>query len=302
MRLNGSDITSLNVFRVVAEHGSFVRAQYSLNMSQSSVSQHIVKLEEKLGFKLCSRGRAGFALTEKGEEINKYACALFRQIDEFSDILGEVRNELTGQLRIGISDNIVNDPHLPLSVALRRFLDKAKMVDVRLDISSHVDIEAKLLSGTLDVALIPAYVEDAKLRREKVYEEQQILCCAEEHPLFEEENVSLEMIESHDFVVRPYRDIQELKIFQRAKVAATASNMEAIAIFVLTGRFLGYLPENYARSWLASGKMRTLRSKETSFGVNFFVMTRKDGGESLLLQAFLSELRDVLHDAKPPLG
>lgn len=294
MRLSSSDIASLNVFRVVAEHGSFVSAQYSLNISQSSVSQHIVKLEEKFGFRLCHRGRGGFSLTEKGQQIYEHACTLFQHVDEFSHTLGELRGELSGHLRIGIPDNAVHDPNLPLANALRNFLSKTKTIDVSLEVSTPADLEVKLLSGSLNLAITPAYDADADLVREKLYEEEQILCCGKAHPLFTEQHLTFGKIEAHNFVVRRYRDPQELKIFKKAKAAATAPNMEALAIFVLSGAFLSYLPKSYAMLWIKTGDMRALQPSETSFNVNFYLMRRRDAQESLTLRTFMDEIRASL--------
>lgn len=66
MHVAQSDLRSLAVFRAVVEHGSFLGAQVALGLSQSSVSFHMKALEERLGFRLCRRGRAGFELTDRG--------------------------------------------------------------------------------------------------------------------------------------------------------------------------------------------------------------------------------------------
>jgi len=299
MLFNSSDISSLNVFRTIVEHGSFVSAQYSLNISQSAVSQHMVKLEDRLGFRLCHRGRAGFALTEKGAEIYEHVRVLFQRLDEFSDTVGEMRDELTGRLSIGISDNIISDPHLPVPLALNRFLAQTRSVDVRLEVGVAADIEAKLLRGELSLTLTPAFSMDDRIVRRKVYDERQVLCCGHLHPLFDVTRLTLDKIEGYPFVVRPYRDTNELKIFQKAKVAASASNVEAIATFILSGCYLGYLPRCYAQRWLDSGHMRLLRENETSYDVNFYLATRKNARESLILRTFMDELLARIYDAAP---
>src|SRR5579863_293973 len=66
MQVSNSDLTSLAVFRSVVEHRSFLGAQVALGLSQSAVSFHIKGLEQRLGFRLCRRGRSGFELTDRG--------------------------------------------------------------------------------------------------------------------------------------------------------------------------------------------------------------------------------------------
>jgi DNA-binding transcriptional LysR family regulator len=66
MQISNPDLTSLAVFRSVVEHRSFLGAQVALGLSQSAVSFHIKGLEQRLGFRLCRRGRSGFELTDRG--------------------------------------------------------------------------------------------------------------------------------------------------------------------------------------------------------------------------------------------
>ena len=66
MQVSNSDLTSLAVFRSVVEHRGFLGAQVALGLSQSAVSFHIKGLEQRLGFRLCRRGRSGFELTDRG--------------------------------------------------------------------------------------------------------------------------------------------------------------------------------------------------------------------------------------------
>ena len=56
-RLSKTDLHLLAVFMTVVERGGFAAAQVSLNVGQSTVSRHIGDLENRLGMRLCQRGR-----------------------------------------------------------------------------------------------------------------------------------------------------------------------------------------------------------------------------------------------------
>lgn len=60
------NIKSIQVFNVTSETGNVTRAAQLLNISQSSVSYHIKKLEIDLGFSLFRRSKQGLALTNEG--------------------------------------------------------------------------------------------------------------------------------------------------------------------------------------------------------------------------------------------
>ena len=60
MNLSEGDLRLLRVFAKVVEAGGFSAAQIELNVSQSTISTHMTALEQRLGMRLCERGRSGF--------------------------------------------------------------------------------------------------------------------------------------------------------------------------------------------------------------------------------------------------
>ena len=57
---------SLEIFRIVAECGSNTEAARILNMSQSSISRALTKLETRYNTKLLNRDSSPFTLTKNG--------------------------------------------------------------------------------------------------------------------------------------------------------------------------------------------------------------------------------------------
>ena len=104
MRVSGSDLRLLQVFDAVVRHGGFAAAAVDLNVSQSTISNHMTALEERLGFVLCQRGRGGFHMTEKGRAVWEAGRQLEKALQDFSTDVASVRGELRGELRIGILD------------------------------------------------------------------------------------------------------------------------------------------------------------------------------------------------------
>ena len=100
-------------------------------------------------------------------------------------------------------------------------------------------------------------------------------------------------VEAHPFVVRPYSNLRELQHFPAACVSATASNMEAVAIFVLSGRFLGYLPNHYAKAWVDKGELVPVMAPNTSIASPFVIATRKAERASSVLDLFIRELAGI---------
>ena len=70
------DIRLLRLFRSVVECGGFSAAESVLGIGRSAISQQMSDLEQRLGLRLCQRGRAGFALTEEGRSLEEIVRAM----------------------------------------------------------------------------------------------------------------------------------------------------------------------------------------------------------------------------------
>ncbi|MGQ3215982.1 MAG: LysR family transcriptional regulator [Shinella sp.] len=110
MRISDTDLRLLRVFQAVVRSGSFAAAQNALNVTLSAVSNHIAALKQRVGYRVCQRGRAGFRLTPQGESLFLYSEQLFTSIEEFQEKAKDLKGELSGELRIGVIDNTITDP------------------------------------------------------------------------------------------------------------------------------------------------------------------------------------------------
>ena len=183
-RVSDADLRLLRIFATVADCKGFAAAQAELNLSAPSISSYIAALEQRLGIRLCSRGRGGFALTDKGALIYREAQRLFGAVEEFTASAGAVRGRLTGNLRIGVVDCTVSDPASPLRAALRRFNERDHEVRVELTIQAPQDLQRGVLDGRLNLAIGSFPVRIAALNSEPLYAERNAFYCAAGHPLF----------------------------------------------------------------------------------------------------------------------
>lgn len=92
------NINSIQVFSVAAETGNVTRAAQLLNISQSSVSYHIKKLETGLGYQLFHRSKQGLALTEEGVNLARHVA---RGLDMIQTGIDSVSRQ-AGTIRIAL--------------------------------------------------------------------------------------------------------------------------------------------------------------------------------------------------------
>jgi DNA-binding transcriptional LysR family regulator len=246
------------VFRAIVEHRGFMGAQLALGMSQSTVSFHLKSLEERLGFQLCRRGRGGFKLSERGQRVFESSKGLVSAVSNFESTLGELRHRIVGTLRVGFVDNTISNPDLPLDDIILSCLKSSPDADIQLTIGNPEVLIAEIINGGIDLAVMPQIDVVGGFRQTHFYDEQHSLYCGDRHPLFQTDKPKTAEIEAHGFVVRPYANKRELHHFPNARLRAHASNMEAQAAFILSGKLIGYLPDHFAARWVAAGRMRAL--------------------------------------------
>jgi DNA-binding transcriptional LysR family regulator len=138
------DLELLRTFIAVADQHSFSAAGHVLGRTQSSVTQHMQRLEQQVGVNLLRKQGRQKALTDAGRELLRHARQMLALNDE---ALGRLRDSsLSGMLRIG-SPHDIADTILP-------------------PILSHIARSAPNLRLEIDVGRSPFLMDD--LHRGKV--------------------------------------------------------------------------------------------------------------------------------------
>ncbi|MCP1676479.1 DNA-binding transcriptional LysR family regulator [Natronocella acetinitrilica] len=292
MKLSAADLKSLAVFRAVAEHRGFAGAQTALNMSQSAISFHVRALEERLGFTVCRRGRQGFELTDRGAIAYERGKVLLAAVDDFDSEMGELRSTVIGTLRLGIVDNTIMDTNLRMDAVVREFLRKNRQARLDISVGSPDQLMGDIANGELQLGILPETSQMEGLQYRQIYTEVHSVYCARTHPLYgsPDETMTIDALIEHPFVVRPYANLQELHSFPGAIVGAHASNMEAQALLILSGHYIGNLPNHYAAQWVQNGDLRPLIPDRISIQSPFCVVTRSGRRPSLIVRNFIQEL------------
>src|SRR3546814_9431207 len=122
------DLKSLRVFKAIADSGGLSAAELALDMSLPMISTYLSVLEQRLGVKLCNRGRRGFELTAEGQSLYRSLDSLLLAIDVFNSEVDKIRDKISGVLNIGVIDNTLSDTRLKLPQAIRAVKDSSDAV------------------------------------------------------------------------------------------------------------------------------------------------------------------------------
>src|SRR3546814_8458104 len=85
------DLKSLRVFKAIADSGGLSAAELALDMSLPMISTYLSVLEQRLGVKLCNRGRRGFELTAEGQSLYRSLDSLLRSEEHTSELQSLMR-------------------------------------------------------------------------------------------------------------------------------------------------------------------------------------------------------------------
>ena len=259
------DIRRLRIFMTIVECGGFVPAQNELGLSASTVSLRMTELEARLGLRLCHRGRRGFSITPEGESVYTACQSLLRAHENFISEVGAARGVISGELRVGIIDNLIFDPNLAFSRVLADYSEQASDLEISLYTMAPTDLERALLEHRLQLAIGVFYNPVPDLQYHSLFHERLLLYCGKGHSLFKarKNSLSIDRLQQVDYVERTYgQTISRLNKPLPLKSAAYSSSLEAAAILIQTGKYVGFLPQYYAQQWCDQGLMKPLLADE----------------------------------------
>ncbi len=99
----------MSVFAKVVEFGSFTAAARQLQMSVSSISQTVSKLEDELQVKLLNRSTRSIGLTEAGRIYYQGCRRMLHEVQDVHEQLYAFNNTPIGTLRIGCSSTMAQN-------------------------------------------------------------------------------------------------------------------------------------------------------------------------------------------------
>lgn len=293
IQLHDVDLKLLRVFATIVKCGGFSAAQAALNVGQSTISEQMTHLETRLGVKLCQRGRSGFQLTEQGVAVHEATLRLLGAVENFCVDANVLRQHISGKLNLGIIDTTITDPDSPIPRATQRFVSRGHDVHLNVYIGSPAELEERVLDGRLHLAVGHFPIHVPGLSYSALYQEALGLYCGRRHPLYGSQAQGAELLKAigaSRIVARGYMQQFDLEQLGASKAAATVDNIEAMAILIISGAYLGFLPVHFAAQWVKNGEMSQLAAKQLQPLSPFDVITRRGMATPQILRAFLEDL------------
>ena len=260
------DVDQLRAFVAVARARRFTRAARALGTTQPSLSRRVQQLERALGSKLVVRTPAGVVLTSAGSRFLAHAERALASLDAGRTALDELSGEPRGTVSLGSQPTI---SAYVLPALLARFQASHPDVVLRLREGLSDQMEERLASGELDLALMNLPVRRLDLAAQKLWQEDYLLAVPVGHRLASSDRaIALGDATGEPLVVVTgahstqalFAACDERGV--RPRVVVEADNLEAVRRMVERGLGVALLPRTMAQAT----DTRRLRTVEIARG------------------------------------
>ena len=256
------DLLKLRVFVQVAESGSFSEAAKVLNRAQPTVSHHIKMLETDFGVKLFNRSGLKLTLTDGGRILLPWARKLLRRSGEISEMMGSLKDNIVGELRIACS---TTSGKYILPQLAARFKQRFPGISVSILSCTPPHVLLRLLGGDANLGVLSHETVQAGMDIQEFFEDSITLIVPKNHQWANAPHVEPEDIINEPLIIRePTSGTSKVMLGQFAKydivlddlnVFLTLGNAEAIVESVAAGYGVAFVSRLAAACPLQIGKV-----------------------------------------------
>ncbi|MDR9828726.1 LysR family transcriptional regulator [Vibrio sp. FNV 38] len=294
------DLRLLRIFASVVEHGGFAAAENTLGITRSTISVHMTNLESRMKLTLCRRGRSGFSLTEDGQMVYHAANKLFDSLDDFSLLIGSLGKELSGELVIMCSDQLDKKKQQKLAQAIAWICDESPNINIVLDGDTLANIEKQILKDKVHVGILPQYQSVEGLQYQPLSSEPIYLCCGDKHPFFN--IVDSEIDTQHLSTASTIHPGIDLKTdgtdkLRKLNLNAKSYQFDMRKTMILSGKYLGYMPQSYIQEELNQGLIRIIHPDLMSYQFTLCMVNKRIPRESRKVELITSALMRTFSSA-----
>lgn len=165
----------MSIFAKVVEFGSFTAAARQLDMSVSSISQTVSKLENELQVKLLNRSTRSIGLTEAGKIYYQGCRRMLQEVSEVHEQLYAFNNTPTGTLRIGSSSTMAQNVLANMTAEMMKEYPG-------LTVNLVTGIPAPdLITDGLDLVIRTGELQDSSLFSRRLGQMPMVVCAAKSY-------------------------------------------------------------------------------------------------------------------------
>lgn len=293
----------LKVFVSVAENLSFTKASQQLFISQPAISRHIQELEVQYQIRLFERLGNKIQLTDAGCIFLEYSKRILDEYGRLEYEMGLLRNNYSGELRLGASTTIAQYVLPPL---LALFIEKFPRISLSLFSGNSTEMEKALQEHRVDLALVEGKTRQSSLKYTYFLHDELVAVVHTKSRWSEYDELELADLYHIPLVLRE-RGSGTLDVLQVAlqehniklsdlPIRMYLGSTESIKLFLENSECMAILSVCSISRDLYSGKFKLLEIKGLSMfrEFNFVQLQGQDSGLPALFMEFASRHNKML--------
>lgn len=288
------NLRSMRIFCEVVERRSFSRAADDNGMSQSSTSQAVHQLEERLGVLLLDRSKRPFVVTPEGQRYYEGCRKLVKQHQELADEIHALHDETARSLSVA---SIYSVGLAHMSAFTRHFATEYPSAHVTLDYMHPDQVYEAVEQGTVDLGLVSYPEESRRLATMEWRTEPFVVVCHPKHRLAELPVVELIDLAGEAFVtfeadLRIRAEIDRALLVEKVDVdiAHEFDSIEMIKRDIEGGAGIGILPEPTVEKEVETGALVKVPLADRSLVRPLGIIHRREQTLSSLGKQFVNML------------
>ncbi len=296
------EVSQIETFLQVAEHGSFSRAAETLGLTQPTLSTRIRLLELDVGQQLFERLGRGVRLTEAGRAFYPYAERSLAVLREGREAIVASQRPDRGRLRIGtarvigayVLPNILSDlrsdyPGIDVTITTGR---SHEVLQVILDEDVHLGLSRTLVHPEIESVFL--------------YNEEVVFVTHPEHPLASRDRATISEIAQEPLILYDKESTYYIMITRVCRdagivprVIMNLDSVEATKKMIERGLGVSFLPASAVQTELQLGTLAQVPlAEEHRVTLPTSVMVRKSNMSHPLVETFLNTVgRYVRHNS-----
>ncbi len=171
-------LQDIRLFVAAYEERSFTAAGLRENATQSGVSQHIRKLEERFQISLFTRDKGRMIPTPAGDSYYRGSLEVLRAHDAATKMALAYAGGLDGEVVVGLMPTMTR---CVLAPALARFTDAHPNAAIRIVEGYSANLTKLVQSAELDFAIVPATAGIAGIKTRHFLRTPEVLVGARSH-------------------------------------------------------------------------------------------------------------------------
>ena len=144
-------LLTYQVFKTVAEQGSFRKAADLLGLTPSAISHAVSALETELGFSVLNRSKNGVTLTNYGERLLPYVNAVLNSDKSLQQAIAEFNGLKQGKVKVGCFSSVCTNwlPEL-----MHSFEEEYPGIRIEIFQGTYDDVVYWIKNGVVDLGFL----------------------------------------------------------------------------------------------------------------------------------------------------